>query len=243
MLKKSFVLLGLCYLPSLICNAQIQVVTEVSPPHQTFEQGRIGGASTELVRTILDQAGIDAEISIYPWARAYHIAVSQPDTLIYNIARTPEREHKFRWICPIASYNFGFIALANADFQIHSLSDAKQHITAVQRGDFSAQWLQQNGFTEMQHLLFTPGIEQSWQLLRNGKVDLIIDDPATIDAMLVKYPDTKVKILYYIDSLRQKTWLAANIDTDQSTLDKLADAFAQVNQTSEYKNLMNSIFN
>src|SRR5690606_13549359 len=124
MLKQSL-LLGLLYLPYFTCIAQIQVVTEVSPPHQTLEQGKVKGVSTELVQAILNEANIPAEIAIYPWARAYHIAVNQPDTLIYTMARTPEREHKFHWIGPVASYNFSFIALDNPPFELHTLEDAR----------------------------------------------------------------------------------------------------------------------
>lgn len=38
------------------------------------------------------------QIEFLPWARSYHIAETTPDSLIFSIARTPDREDKFTWI-------------------------------------------------------------------------------------------------------------------------------------------------
>ncbi len=67
----------------------LRVVTELSPPHQTIKDGKVDGVSTQIVIATLKQAELDSHIEVYPWARAYYIATSVPNMLIYNIARTP----------------------------------------------------------------------------------------------------------------------------------------------------------
>ena len=133
--------IGLWCLFSVVAKAEdtLRVVTELSPPHQTLQQGEIGGLSTELVRATLARAEMGGQFEIYPWARAFRIARSQTNVLIYNMARTPEREDEFKWIGTVAAYQLGFVALTHRDdIQISSLQDAKGYTVAVQRDDLSA---------------------------------------------------------------------------------------------------------
>ncbi len=242
MLKKSILLLSLCWMNSVFALPTLSVVTEVSPPHQTLIDGEVAGISTELVRLILDDAGFEANINVYPWARAYHIADSQPNTLIYNMARTPKREHHFHWIGFVASYQLGFVSLSRPSqvIKIGSLDDAKQYVTAVQRGDFSTEWLIQQGFKPDTNLIITPSIAESWQLLQKGKVDLVIDDIESVNAMFHEHADTppSITLQYIIPELKQQTWLAANIDTPLATIDKLIAAHKKVSKTELYRHVM-----
>ena len=80
----------LCCQP-LFAQESLRVVTELSPPHQTLVNGEVAGLSTQLVREIMREAGIEAKIEIYPWARTFRIASSQPNVLIYNMEGTAER--------------------------------------------------------------------------------------------------------------------------------------------------------
>ena len=39
----------------------------------------------------------DYQIRLYPWARAYDMALKEPNVLIFLIARTSARETQFKW--------------------------------------------------------------------------------------------------------------------------------------------------
>ncbi|MBU2280226.1 MAG: transporter substrate-binding domain-containing protein, partial [Gammaproteobacteria bacterium] len=82
----------------------LRVVLEVSPPHQTYENGKVAGLTTAVVEQMLQQAGLTPQYEVYPWARAFRLAAGTPNVMIYNIARTPEREAQFEWIGKVASY-------------------------------------------------------------------------------------------------------------------------------------------
>lgn len=242
------VLVGLLLVGSP-CIAQhvdsVQVVTELSPPHQTLVAGNVGGYSTQLVTALLEQAGVSANIEIYPWARAYKMALQQPNTLIYNIARTPDRELLFQWIGPVAAYRLGFVKLAHRqDIQLHTVADAQQFRVAVQRYDVAETFLKANGFGQPDQLLLVSDIMESWQLLLNGKVDLIIDDPMALESMANHFSIKPEYVAFElaIAPLAQQTYLAASQATSAELIERLQRAHGHITNSALYQQVMRSEF-
>lgn len=71
--------------PFPVYSVPIDIVTEESPPLQYFVNGKLDGRTTRIVKAVLEQAGLDGEFRVYPWARAYNIALNSKNTLIYSI--------------------------------------------------------------------------------------------------------------------------------------------------------------
>lgn len=243
MMAKVALLLVLFYLAPP-CSAQttvLQVVTELSPPHQIVENGEVAGLSTELVKSILTEADIEGQFQIYPWARALHIAMRQPNVLIYNMARTAEREAQFNWIGEIAFYQLGFVKLTHrTDIHIQSLKDALQYRIAVQREDLSANFLLKQGFEDGKQLVLVTDIAESWQLLINNKVDLVIDDAKALKGMAktLNFPSEYVQFEFAIAELEQRTWLAASINTPGQTVQRLQQAHAKIATSKRFEQIM-----
>lgn len=64
--------------------------------------GSVTGYAAELVRAILNEAGIEKPILSTPWDRIVKES-SKSNVLAFSVARTPERENLYYWITPIAS--------------------------------------------------------------------------------------------------------------------------------------------
>ncbi|NRQ43868.1 transporter substrate-binding domain-containing protein [Rheinheimera sp. YQF-2] len=240
---KYFLLVVSCLSCSVAANASLRVVTELSPPHQTLVAGEIAGLSTDLVRATLAKAGVTAQIEVYPWARSFRIAQSRPDVLIYNMARTAEREAQFHWIGTVAAYQLGFVALSHRDdIRIKALSDAVGYTIAVQRDDLAANFLMQNGFSTGKQLVLAADITESWQLLLNGKVDLVVDDAVALTAMAetLSLPRRYLRFVYAIPELAQHTWLAASLETSPELVKRLQQAHSEVATTEYYQKVMSS---
>ena len=92
----------LVFLLSFIDSAnseEIKVVTEHFPPYQIAEEGKpVRGVNVEFIKALLNEVNVDTDINVYPWARAYSMALTYPNVLIFSISRVPEREHLFHWI-------------------------------------------------------------------------------------------------------------------------------------------------
>ncbi|MBN8445069.1 MAG: transporter substrate-binding domain-containing protein [Gammaproteobacteria bacterium] len=221
--------------------APLRVVMEVSPPHQTNEQGVPGGLTTAVVQEMLAHARLTSNIEVYPWARAYKIASTTPDVLIYNMARTSERENNFIWIGEVASYRFGFVKLKNRDdVQIRNLADAKNYVAGTQRDDFSADWLRSQGFTLGKQLTLQPDIEETWRYLVSGKIDILIDDPYAVEDMLSKFQLQRkdIEFVYYIPALQQTTWIAIHKDSSPELVEKLKAGYQYARQTAAFARVM-----
>lgn len=221
--------------------ASLRIVTELSPPHQTVENGRVAGVSTQIVEATLQQAGLQSRIEVYPWARAFYIASSVPNVLIYNIARTAERENEFHWIGPVANYRLGLVRLAErTDLAPNHLQDLGSAVIAVQRDDFSYHWLKRQGMRVGKELQLSADILESWRLLLKGKVDYVIDDEAALRLMerQLAQPQGSTRFVLAIPQLEQKTYLAASKDTDPALVKKLQQAHLQVQTTALYQNVM-----
>ena len=90
------ILILLCWLLSAQVSAiRLTVVTEDLYPYNYIENGELKGQATEIVVKVLKHAGIDYSIQVYPWARAYNLALNNKNVLIYSIVKIPSREKLF----------------------------------------------------------------------------------------------------------------------------------------------------
>lgn len=223
------VLLTLCFivLVNPLQANTLTVVTELSPPFQTFEDGHIGGSATEKVRDFLNRSQIPFQINIYPWARAFHIAQNQPNTMIYAIAKTPTRLEKFHWFIPVYDFQPYLVGLSNdKTLVIEDLEQAKTKAIAVQRNDFAHDYLLSQGFEVDVNLILTNSIVDSWHLLKIKKVDFVVEtldyDPTNFNQLNGNYE----KYLPLKD-LWQSTYLAANKKLDKKILEQLKSTMAK----------------
>ena len=233
----------LCLLLSTSANAvePLRVVLEVSPPHQTVENGKVGGLTTAVVAAMLQHAGLNPTYEVYPWARAFRMAATTPDVLIYNMARTPEREERFEWIGVVTSYKFGFLKLGDRDdVQVSQLADIKHYVVGAQRDDFSAEWLRDVARQPLEKLQLQPDVVETWRLLVNGKLDLMIDDPQAIDDMLVKHhlQRSDVEFVIFPRELEQQTWIALKKGSSPELVQRLRLAYQQVKGTEVHQKAM-----
>ncbi|GIZ11150.1 ABC transporter substrate-binding protein [Pseudomonas sp. NCCP-436] len=152
----------------------LQLYTEEYPPISFSHEGQPRGMAVEVVKELLHQLDQSATLQIVPWARAYHIAQTTPGTAIFPTMRNPQREPLFKWVGPIILAHDNFYALRGSGISIsrHQELTAIRAI-AVPRDWFSYQELRAAG---MNNLLGVNEPEQMFQLLRSGRVPLILAD-------------------------------------------------------------------
>ncbi|WP_421683235.1 substrate-binding periplasmic protein [Stutzerimonas urumqiensis] len=149
----------------------LRVVTEETA-YSYQQNGEVAGSATEVVRATLRRAGLpDDRIAIYPWARAYRLALSEPGVLIYLIARTPEREMLFEWVGEIMRIDYHLYKLRERrDIEVVELDDARQYRIGVLRDDVRHAYLKAHGFTK---LVVSAHNSDNFRQLINGQVDLV----------------------------------------------------------------------
>lgn len=214
---------------------QVTVVTELSPPAQTLVNNRVEGVFTRRVRQALNNAGVQSQFYIYPWARALDRARKQPNTLIYGIAKTPQRQSEFIWLGEVGTYQLGLVHLSERHIRIDALADLKQYSIAVQREDIAYQYLSEQGLDKQ--LMVTADIQASWQLLLKGKVDLVVDDPNAMHSLRQEFglaPEA-VTYAYPLEALFTTTYLAAHPNTHPEVIQRVRQALADLNRRQPFK--------
>jgi len=238
---------GLCalFLPGLFALACAQVnaqsilgVTETTP--YTYQSGeRVVGTATEVVEKTLQSADLTHyQINIYPWARAYDMALKEPDVLIFLIARTPARESQFKWAGEIMKIQYHLYRLRERiDVKVKTLADAKNYSIGVMRDDVRHQYLQSKGF---QRLVVSAQVMDSFNKLVQHQVDLLplVEDDIEILCAQAKFDCTGIEKVLTLDEASTGLYMAYSNATSDAVVQKTRVAFAKLKADGTVRKIM-----
>lgn len=88
------------------------------------------------------------DVSWMPWARAYMTAASG-GSMIFPLARTPEREKAWQWLAPLAQDHFVLVVSGEAARRGRDLASLRQLKTGAIRSEFVVGRLQTLGFQQV----------------------------------------------------------------------------------------------
>ncbi len=86
-----FTLLFLTVVSTAAWGGRITVLTYEWAPFNFEEEGQIKGIAADVTREALRRAGVEGEIQMCPWARAYRWTKEDENVMLFTIARTAER--------------------------------------------------------------------------------------------------------------------------------------------------------
>ena len=173
-IKWCFVLL---LIVSQHCAAKLTVVTENFAPAQYLDaNNNLVGDAADIVRLVLDNAGIDYSISVNDWSMTYNIALRDPQTCIFSISRSPERESSFVWFAKLAQFDTNFYSLKSKGIVLTSLDQAKQYRIAVLKDNYSHHYLLSQGFKENENLMLFNSFDNIFKIIRarSSSIDLVV---------------------------------------------------------------------
>jgi len=149
-MKKQFWLAVTCLLLALSGEAQNLNVFCEDDAQVLGPDGKFTGMDIEIVSEIQRRVGNTDQIQLVPWTRGMKYLDSEPNTLLFSMARTKERNKLYNWIGPISEVSYGFYAKADSKIVINSLDDAKKVASiGVYRNDIRDQFLTREGFTNL----------------------------------------------------------------------------------------------
>ena len=202
----------------------IRAVTEATP-YTYMEGSKVIGTATEVVELTLQRAGLkDYSVHLYPWARAYDMALKEPNVLIFLIARTPAREQQFRWAGEIMKIQYHLYRLKSRALDISTLESAKAYTIGVMRDDVRQQYLRSKGFERL--VVSAQPLDNFRKLLR-GQVDLV---PLTTgDAGLLCQQATfdcaGLERVLTLDEASAGLYMAYSLQTPQEVVQRTQQAF------------------
>lgn len=219
-------LLSLSTIPMYSYAQKVDVFTENFPPFQTYQDNRLDGIATQKVKKILQNANLQPEFYIVPWARAFNSAKKTKNTLVFSMQRSPEREQYFHWLEVVTKIENGFVSLKKRNIKLNSLDEAKQYLTAVALDSYPYEYLISQGFSEDKNLLVVSSRETQLNLFLSGKVDFVFLDLYHMKERLLSrnLPPTIIEHALKLPEWTKELYLAINKDSDPELVNKLKSA-------------------
>ena len=230
---------ALCPPPLAAGDRPIRIVTERLPPFSYEDGATIRGASTEVVRAVMRKAGLRHSIEILPWKRAFDAALHEPNTLIYSVARTADREGRLVWIGKICDRRLALYCLKErADLLARTLDELEGATIAVIEADASEELLRQKGFGDDNlHVLRDAAANLSATHVVEGRSDFFVSNP---DRMRYAVHGTPLEARFAQHSVIWEGdgyYLAANPASDPALVARLVETFAAMLAAGEIQDL------
>lgn len=216
------------------CRAQtISVMGENLPPFAVLENGVLSGPNVDKVLKIM--AAVDkplnvTDIEILPWARAYKTLESSPNTALFSLARTPEREKRFKWVGPLCSVELGLLAKRSKKIRLDSTSDIKKYRLGSIRNSAPEELFRNHFNLSTTDLIRTTEGGQNIRQLDSDRIDIFAYSVPTFNYLSAKIglnPDD-YEVIHTLK--KSDLYLAFHRETDDTLIDKLNTALKQLQE-------------
>ncbi len=239
------ILLLYTFIFGLLCNfANATILTVVTEdnfePYNYLVDGKVSGMATDIVKATLDKAGVEYDIYVYPWARAYKMAQTKKNVMIYSIGRNDKREKLFKWVGPIVPpIRHGLFKLkSRKNLILNELKDAKKYTIGTLRKSSHHQYLLDHGFEIDTHLQVVSDSNLNIKKLFAKRLDLIVGNTLHIPEYvnnIGQNPDD-LEMVFVFNQL-QLYMAFGNSTSDQIVL-SVNKAFTALKKTGAFKNII-----
>lgn len=207
----------------------ITIVSENFRPYNYIHNGEFTGPATEIIREILKELEIEEyEIQVYPWARAYQLALEKENVLIFSIARIPQRENLFKWIGQIETIELGIVKLkSDTSVVIDSIQDIDKYRSALFLESPLEHYLDSK---EIPITYRVGNYHSTVQMLVHGRVDLIPTSTSGFLEVAAKlgYDKDMFEVAYRFTDLEKGLWAAFSKSTADSVVEIFINAYNNV---------------
>ncbi len=220
----------------------MRIVTENLPPYNYIDtQEQQAGISIEIVLKLVEKLEISTNIEMLPWARAYRVATSEPNVLIFSILRTREREKKFHWLVPVLPVELKLYALPGAP-KLNTLNDINRQSIGVLRGSSQVNFLLSHENIDNSLILLGVTYEHLYKMLMTKRIDYLMAPAQMVSYQNSKWATTKatqpVEIYKVPVEHQENIYLALSKLTDINTVTFIKNELEQILNKDEIQHLL-----
>jgi polar amino acid transport system substrate-binding protein len=153
---------------------QLNFITESYPPYNFERDGELKGISVDLLLAATKKASSELtakKIQRFPWPRAYRMAITGPNIVLFSTTRTDEREQKFNWVGPIISTRIVLLAKKSDSIIINSPADINKYTVGTIPNDIGDQLVKKAG-VKNSSLTHIAKAESLVRMLEAGRIKL-----------------------------------------------------------------------
>jgi len=224
---------GVIALPAFLFQAAdgadaITAYAEESPPYNFSKDGRAAGIAADMLGQICAEAKITCRMEIVPWARAYRLALSHANTIVFSTARTVERENSFLWIGPIRTRKMFLYVLAGSALTRENITRTEGVKLGVVIGDSASSEVSTAGLRQP-ILDEAPNVESNLHKLLAGRIDAIPGTDLGIAALLKREGLDTQSVRPVLPYPASDLYFALNRNTDPAIVEALRTAWNTLN--------------
>ncbi|MFK0162399.1 substrate-binding periplasmic protein [Rhizobium sp. NPDC090279] len=165
------------------CAETVHFTTEEYPPFNYRDGKTPVGATTDQIRKVMADIGVDYTIDVMPWARAYNQALMEPMTCVFVTAHNEERDPLFKWVQPLLIDRSILIKHSGSKVTATTIDEARKYLVGTWREDYTETILRQNNFP---------------------RIDVGNDFKATLKKLMSDRVDLMPISEFYFDKLRKE---------------------------------------
>ncbi|PWE52651.1 ABC transporter substrate-binding protein [Metarhizobium album] len=214
---RHMVLTALLCLASEAQAAEISFTTEEYPPYSYRQGDRYFGIGVEQIQAMMKDAGLQYDMEMMPWARAYATAQTQSRHCVFAAAHIAERDGLFKWVEPLLIDRNILVSRQGADIKVTNLEDARQYTIGTQRGDYTADLLKEKGFAKVD---LAADFSLTLKKLLSERIELM-PMSQNVYTELRKQGTPIEEVMVFSE---QKLGIACHKDVDDATIDKMQKA-------------------
>lgn len=216
---------------------QLQYYTENYYPYNYQKGDTVKGFSADLLRLVLKSSGAQEEphIHLQPWASSFRMVQTKPGSVLFSVARTPEREEHFHWACPIDEVRFVLVGRRASGVVVNSLWDLQKYTIGTITDDVADKLLKSMGLAL--NIESATSIDHNFTRLDNGRIDLLAYEAGCMRNYLRKRglsPD-KYESVYLLKVV--PICYAFNPSIPLAVVERFEKELSKVRKTPEFKQL------
>ena len=218
----------------------LRIYTEENPPFNYSVKGQVQGAYVDVVLEVLRRAGIHKkpnDMVVIPWARGYKETLLRKNTMLFAVVRTPERESSFKWVGPLGEYRAVILARRDRQLDLTSPEKLKKYTFAVTKKSLSEDFLLALGVPQS-HLVYINSPKSAAHMLARGRIDAWSRDQSVARWTLqtLGYTNTDYEVVHAFSV--KKRYMAFNIGTDDTLIEKLQTALDELRQNGRLSKII-----
>jgi len=226
-------------LPALAARPPLPAFCHALPPLSFEQDGQAAGLAVDLLRRMADLAGLELNLALQPRMRAEKSFLETPGSLLFPLARLPERENRYRWVGPILPRRVGIYSLSSrSDIHFRGLHQLDGLHVGATAGTATLEQLLAEGLKPGKELEVSPSYEASVRKLMAGRMDLLVIGDLNIYWQLhqMKEPADRIREVAVLDASADYCF-GLRTDSDPAPAEALQRALDQLRRNGALEKL------
>jgi polar amino acid transport system substrate-binding protein len=224
------------YLPGTIAPGRILMFTEENPPQNYRDpDGSITGSSLEMVESMIKGSTLAGPVEYTSWTNAYNQILLAPNSMVFSMLRSNDRENLFHWVGPVCKKRYCFYVGASTDYHIATVDDARRmRSVGTVTGWASEKELLDLGFNNV----VTWGTPQEvFQKLMDGDIPCIVLNDISMRQIAAETGHPPKDYRMEVILSEGQTYLAFSKDTDTAYVTAWENAYNSLVSTGKFSTI------